>query len=42
MLRRVIDLVEQFAPAGADPLTVFETIERAPGHGLRGAGALGH
>src|ERR1700733_4728283 len=28
-LRRVIDLVEQFAPAGADPLTVFETIERA-------------
>jgi hypothetical protein len=28
-LHRVIDLIEQFGPAGADPLDVFETIERA-------------
>jgi hypothetical protein len=28
-LRRVIDLVEQFAPAGAEPQEVFSTVERA-------------
>lgn len=28
-LRRVFDLIEQFAPDGADPLEIFATIERA-------------